>query len=58
MLPCCCTCKILLVDMQHYNIPNKLNFNLLTPSPGSGGGGGSAVKIFAIMLLHSCISLI
>ena len=26
--------------MQHDHILNKLNFDLLTPFPGSGGGGG------------------
>ena len=45
--------------MQHEHVLEKLNFDLVTPSPGSGGGGGGvgglrpAGKIFATMLLHS-----
>ena len=44
--------------MQHEHVLEKLNFDLVTPSPGSGGGGGvgglrPAGKIFATMLLHS-----
>ena len=27
-------------DMQHDHVLKKLNFDLLTPSPGSSGGGG------------------
>ena len=41
--------------MQHDHVQEKLNFDLLTQSPGSGyggGGGGSAGKIFSTMLLH------
>ena len=41
--------------MQHDHIVEKLNFYLLTPSPGSRV---SACKIFATMLLHSWFSLI
>ena len=41
--------------MQHDHILKKLNFDLLTPSPGSGISVG---KIFATMLLHSWFSLI
>ena len=26
--------------MQHDHVLKKLNYDLLTPSPGSGGGGG------------------
>ena len=44
--------------MQHEHVLKKLNFDLMTPSPGlgsgggGGGGGGSEDKIFATMLLH------
>ena len=54
--------------MQHDHVLKKLNFELLTPSPGLGGGGGGggggigvrghagyAGKIFASMLLHFMI---
>ena len=42
--------------MQHEHVLKKLNFDLLTTSPGSvGGGGGSAGKIFVTMLLHFVI---
>ena len=41
--------------MQHDHVLKKLDFDFLTPSPGSGGGGGrrggSAGKIFATVLL-------
>ena len=43
--------------MQHDHALKKLNFDLLTPSPGSGWGG-SAVKIFATILLQSWFLLI
>ena len=51
--------------MQHVHVLKKLNFDLLTPYPGSGGwGGGGGVgggvvvgglwaKYLATMLLHS-----
>ena len=43
--------------MQHVNVLKKLNFDLLTPSPGSGvGGGGSASKIFATMSTSNHVS--
>ena len=49
--------------MQHDHILKKLNFDLLTPSQGSGGGGrewkggvgGSAGKIFGTMLHYFVI---
>ena len=41
--------------MQHDHVLKKLNFDLLTPSPGSRVSGG---KIFATMLLHLWFSLI
>ena len=39
----------------HDHVLKKLNFDLLTPTPGSAGevgGGGSAGQLFATMLLH------
>ena len=40
--------------MQHDHVLKKLNFDLLTPSRGSGGGGGGyAGKIFGTVLLQS-----
>ena len=59
LLPCCCIRDSLNFDMQHVHVLKKLNFDLLTPSPGSGGGvSGSQGKIFASMLLHLWFSLI
>ena len=29
--------------MQHDHVPKKLNFDLLTPTAGSGGGGSGGV---------------
>ena len=43
--------------MQIDRVLKKLNFDLLTPLPGSGEGR-SADKIFATMLLHSLYPLI
>ena len=42
-------------NMQHDHVLKKLNFDLLTSSPGRGRGGvvgESAGKTFATMLLH------
>ena len=39
------------MDMLHDHVLEKLNFDLLTPSPG-WGVRGSASKIFATILLH------
>ena len=47
--------KSICFDMQHDHILNKLNFNLLTPTPGSGA---SASKIYATILLHASFPLI
>ena len=35
VLACCCICDLLLFDMQHDHILKTLNFDLLTPPPGS-----------------------
>ena len=51
-LPCCCIHDAFEFDMQQDNILQKLKFDQLTPSPGSGEGGGSTGKIFATMLLR------
>ena len=56
LLPCCCISDSILFDMQHDNVLKKLNFELLTPPPGSEGG--SAGKIFATILLHASFPLI
>ena len=40
LLPCCCIRDSLLFDMQHDHVLKKLNFDLLTPTPGSGAGVG------------------
>ena len=32
-------CTLTYFDMQHDHVLKKLNFDLLTPTPGSGGGG-------------------
>ena len=46
-------------DMEHDHVLKKLNYDYLTPTPGSVvGGGGSADKIFANMFLHSRFPLI
>ena len=40
--------------MQHDDVLNKLNFDLLTPMVRwEEGGGGSAGLLLATMLLHS-----
>ena len=31
-------------DMQHDHVLKKMNFDLLTPSPGSEGGGGRVMQ--------------
>ena len=41
--------------MQHDHVLKKLNFDLLTPSPGWGRGWVSVGKMFATMLLHFVI---
>ena len=38
LIPCCCNCDSLKFDTQHDHVLKKWNFDLLTPSPGSGGG--------------------
>ena len=38
--------------MQHDHSLNKLNFDLLTPFPGSGGGGGGGGGLLANICLH------
>ena len=48
--------------MQHDHVLVTLNFDLLTPLPGSCvcvcvGGGGLQTKIFATMLLHKSLPL-
>ena len=48
LLPCCCICDSLKVDMHHDNALKMLNF-----TPRVAGGEASAGKIFATMLLHS-----
>ena len=40
LLPCCCICYSVKFDMQHDHVLKKLNFYLLTPSPGSRDRGG------------------
>ena len=42
-------------DMQHDHVLKKLNFDLLTPYPGSGEGVGISWQIFAALLLHFLI---
>ena len=37
MLPCCCIRDFISFDMYHDHAMKKLNFDLLTSSPGSGG---------------------
>ena len=36
---CCCNRDSLKLDMQHDHVLKKLNFHLLTPTPGHSGGG-------------------
>ena len=42
-------------DMQHDHVLKKLNFDLLTPYPGSGRGGRHLGQIFTALLLHFLI---
>ena len=63
LLPCCCIRDSILFYMQHDHVLQKLNFKLLTPSPGCvcvcvGVVGGSAGQIFATILLHASFPLI
>ena len=44
LLQCCCIHDPLQFDMQHDTVPKKLNFDILTLSPGSGGGGGGGLR--------------
>ena len=45
MLPCCCIPDSFKYDLQHDHVLKKLNFDLLTPPPGSGAGGGCVQNI-------------
>ena len=40
--------------MQHDHILKKMNFDLLTPSPGSGGGGGGVGGVMGVCGQHIC----
>ena len=51
LLPCCCICDSILIDMQFGHVQKKLNFDLLTANPG--WGRGSVGKILATVLVHS-----
>ena len=51
LLPCCCICDSILLDIQHDHVLKKLR----GVGGGGGGGGGSKrswAKVFATMLLH------
>ena len=57
--PCKCLRDSLSFDMQHDHVLQKLNLDLLTPSPMVVGVGWRiACKIFATMLLHFLIQLL
>ena len=43
--------------MQSDHVLEKLNFDILTQGSGDGDERGSTGKIFATMLLHSCLPL-
>ena len=42
MLPCYCIRDSIQFDMQNGHVLKKMNFDLLTPPPGSEAGGGGA----------------
>ena len=46
----CLHCALCSISLKLIRLKKMLNFDLLTPSPGSGGE--SLVKMFATILLH------
>ena len=49
--------KHLIIDMQHDHVLKKLNFVLLTPTPGSGGVCGQYIcyHVAAFVILFNLI---
>ena len=57
MLAWCSILHSLKFDMQHDHVLKKVNFDLLTPSPGSEGGGRGLQVKYLLLCCCICVSL-